>query len=404
MANRTASIVVRGTVDGKRVNWSLKRAKQQELTGTFWVKWRRGDNQTWDGPHKDEWTAKAAKAKREREFKLIALGVPISVTTSDATLKESIAAFILERTASQDASSVRRWKWELNRFATITGKTYLRDIDREDVFAYWNSFKADGAKPRTIHNRIQSLLTFLKNRGITGLLKTGEMPAFDEKDVDYYTENNPTELTQFFSECNSEERLAFMFFLYSGCREREVMFACWNDIDFINRTYTVRPKRDLGFRTKNGGVRAVPLPQVLIDALKTYVLVVGSRRLIFVNSVGGAQGHFLYKCKQITFRAGLNCGHCINKQGKSCAEHAVCANWGLHKFRRTWATMHLLNGMPMPLLQNYIGHSDMQTLHRYLARISAKSDLAKQLADNMAKMAMIQGTVAANVMAEAVKV
>jgi hypothetical protein len=66
--------------------------------------------------------------------------------------------------------------------------------------------------------------------------------------------------------------------------------------------------------------------------------------------------------------------------------------------------MHLLNGMPMPLLQNYIGHSDMETLNRYLARISAKSDLAKQLADNMAKMAMIQGTVAADVMAESVKV
>jgi integrase len=82
----------------------------------------------------------------------------------------------------------------------------------------------------------------------------------------------------------------------------------------------------------------------------------------------------------------------------------VCANWSLHKFRRTWATMHLLNGMPMPLLQNYIGHSDMETLNRYLARISAKSDLAKQLADNMAKMAMIQGTVAADVLAAAVKV
>jgi|ERR1700732_1345680 hypothetical protein len=103
MANRTACIVIRGTVGGKRVNWSLKRAKQQRLAGTFWVKWRKGDGQTWDGPHKDEWTAKAAKAKREREFKLIALGVPVSVTTSDVTLTEAIAAFILERTASQDS-------------------------------------------------------------------------------------------------------------------------------------------------------------------------------------------------------------------------------------------------------------------------------------------------------------
>ena len=100
MANRTASIVVRGTVNGKRVNWSLKRAKQQGLTGSYWIKWRKGDNQTWDGPHKDEWTAKAAKAKREREFKLIALGVPVSVTTSDVTLAEAITAFVLEHTAA----------------------------------------------------------------------------------------------------------------------------------------------------------------------------------------------------------------------------------------------------------------------------------------------------------------
>ncbi len=70
------------------------------------------------------------------------------------------------------------------------------------------------------------------------------MPAFDEKDVGYYTETNPEELTKCFSACNAEERLALMFFLYSGCREREVMFACWNDIDFTHRTYTVRRNKN----------------------------------------------------------------------------------------------------------------------------------------------------------------
>lgn len=395
---KTVSLVVRAIVDGKRMNLSPEQAKARNLSGTFYMRWSEGGKEKWVSVGKDASAARVAVIRKEREFR------GLSVTSSDVTLREAIDAFILERTASQDANSVRRWQWELDRFASVTGKTYLRDIDREDIFAYWNSYKAQGAKPRTIYNRIQSLLTFLKNRGIVGLLKSNEMPSFDEKDVDYYTENNPTELTDFFAACNAEERVAFMFFLYSGCREREVMFACWNDIDFINRTYTVRPKPDLSFRTKNGQVRAVPLPQVLIDPLKTYVVVAGSRRLIFVNSEGGAEGHFLYKCKQIAFRAGLNCGHCVNKQGKSCAEHAVCANWSLHKFRRTWATMHLLNGMPMPLLQNYIGHSDMETLNRYLARISAKSDLAKQLADNMAKMANVQGAIAADVLAQTVKV
>ena len=395
---KTVSLVVRAVVDGKRVNLSPEQAKSRNLSGTFYMRWSEGGKEKWVSVGKDASAARVAVIRKEREFR------GFSVTSSDVTLREAVDAFILERTASQDANSVRRWQWELNRFLTVTGKTYLREIDREDVFAYWNSYKAQGAKPRTIYNRIQALLTFLKNQGIVGLLKSNEMPSFDEKDVDYYTENNPTELTDFFAACNPEERLEFMFFLYSGCREREVMFACWNDIDFVNRTYSVRPKPDLGFRIKNGKVRLVPLPQVLIDALKTYVLIAPARRLIFVNSEGGPEGHFLYKCKQIAFRARLNCAHCTNKQGRSCATAPVCANWSLHKFRRTWATMHLLNGMPMPLLQNYIGHSDMETLNRYLARISAKSDLAKQMADNMAKMANVQGAIAADVLAQTVKV
>lgn len=301
----SVSLVVRVRAGGKRQNLSPEQAKAQGIPGTFYLRWVEGGKEKWVSVGKDANIARAAMIRKKREFKGF-------VSTGEVTLQEAIDAFLLERTASRDANSVRRWRWELDKFATVTGRMYLREVSREDVFAYWNTFKAEGAKPRTIFNRVQALLTFLKNRGIVGLIKSSEMPSFDEKDVDYYTENNPAELTNFFAACNPEERLAFMFFLYSGCREREVMHACWNDIDFVNRTYTVRPKPDLGFRTKNGRVRMVPLPQVLIDALKTYAMIVGNRRLIFTNSEGGPEGHFLYKYKQIVFRAGLNCGHCVN--------------------------------------------------------------------------------------------
>jgi len=39
-------------------------------------------------------------------------------------------------------------------------------------------------------------------------------------------------------------------------------------------------------------------------------------------------------------RASVNCGQCKSKRGKSCAAHPVCNEWTLHKFRRTWATLH----------------------------------------------------------------
>jgi hypothetical protein len=44
----------------------------------------------------------------------------------------------------------------------------------------------------------------------------------------------------------------------------------------------------------------------------------------------------------------------------------------------------------------------LDAFEQILARISAKSDLAREMANNMGKMAQIQGT--ADVMAEAVKV
>jgi integrase/recombinase XerD len=396
------SMVVRVVVDGKRSNLSPEEAKRRDLTGTFYLRWYENGKEKWQSVGKDSTSAQMALLRKEREFRCVVAGI---TPPKDVTLVDAIEAELHERQAKHDPNSVKRVRKELYNFAAVIKKQYLSEVTRGDIFVYWNWLKdAKKSAPRTIYNRVQTLMTFLKNRGVTGLLKTNEMPEYDEKDVDYYTENNPQELKRFFAACDPEERLAFMFFLHTGCREREVMFACWDDLDFVGKTLTVRPKPDLGFSTKNGKVRLVPIAQVLIDGLKTYVLTIPSRRLIFVNTEGGPEGHFLVKCKEIALRAGLNCGHCVSKKGLSCTTHAVCSKWTLHKFRRTWATMHLLSGMPITLLQNYIGHSDLETLNRYLARISAKTETAKQMAENMAKMVAMQGSVAADVMAEAVEV
>ena len=61
--------------------------------------------------------------RKEREFRGMA------VNSRETTLQEAMDAFLLERIASQDASSVRRWQWELNRFATVTEKKYVGDIN-----------------------------------------------------------------------------------------------------------------------------------------------------------------------------------------------------------------------------------------------------------------------------------
>src|SRR6267154_4663761 len=207
-----ASIVVRGTADGKRVNWCLERAKREGLTGTFWIK----SNGKWDGPHKDEWEAKAAKARR-------VLGI-VRSSTERLTLADAIARFLaVKRTEGRDSRSADRWKWELDLFQKVTGKTHVDEITKEDSHKYWRCYQERKREPRTIFNRLQSLSRFLAdpicNVAADRRLTAKELPKYDEPAVDFYS---PQDLKLLFAACNAEEKLRYQFFRYSGCREKEV--------------------------------------------------------------------------------------------------------------------------------------------------------------------------------------
>ena len=220
---KSASLVVRVTINGKRKNLSPEQAKQIGVSGTFYMRTWEGGKEKWKAIGTDPSQARMAVVRKEREFDG---GGRI---TGSKTLREAIDVFLAEGSVQQDVKTVNTWRNELARFEKITPKIYLKDIDRSDVFAYWNSYKAEGAAPRTIYNRVQSLTTFLKNQGVTGLLKHNELPKFHRETRGLLQETNPSELDTYFSHCNPEERLAYLFFLFTGCREREAVFACWQD-------------------------------------------------------------------------------------------------------------------------------------------------------------------------------
>ena len=126
--NKTVSIVVRGTFAGKRVNGSLDPEKREVglSISSYWLKWLVDGGQKWDGPHKDEWVAKAAKVRKERELRGIAVIDP-RPTANRLSIDDAIAHFVeVQRIESQDGRSADRWKWELSLFKTVTGRRYGR--------------------------------------------------------------------------------------------------------------------------------------------------------------------------------------------------------------------------------------------------------------------------------------
>jgi integrase len=81
---------------------------------------------------------------------------------------------------------------------------------------------------------------------------------------------DPTEEVEgeIFSGPGFGEPIRYKCFLVTACRDREVKYAAWSEIDFAKKTYHIRRKEDAGFTPKSHESRTVPLPDSLIELWK----------------------------------------------------------------------------------------------------------------------------------------
>ena len=74
----------------------------------------------------------------------------------------------------------------------------------------------------------------------------------------------------------------FQFFLGTGFREWEVVFATWKDVDLTAGTFTVKAKPAMGFKPKDSEKRTIPIPSSLVRDLQT-LKTTSKSTLIFPN-------------------------------------------------------------------------------------------------------------------------
>ncbi len=93
----------------------------------------------------------------------------------------------------------------LNYFTESCPKIYLQDIDRTDLLKFC-AFLSDKKKraPRSVYNKFENVMTFLKANGIRGLVGKNDWPRYTEEEAEMY---EPAELDKLFKACDAEERL-----------------------------------------------------------------------------------------------------------------------------------------------------------------------------------------------------
>lgn len=324
--------------------------EERHPEGAYYLEWYEGSQRIRQSVGKD---ASAAAARRHRQQHILsskAVGIKV-VDENQANgmpLDLAVVSYLDDVKISKKPKTYAAYKTALEYFLESCNKPRVAEIERQDLLRF-SAFLRDVKKlqPRTVYNKFENVMSFLKANNIRGLAGKNDWPRYVEDEPEVYERED---LDKFFAACQDDERLWFEFFLMTGMREQEVMHTTWSEINLNRGVVTVRYKREYGFSPKAYKGREIPVPNKLVLALRKQKPKGNSASsLLFPTAGGKPKLDFLDTCRMIAKRAKLNPN-----------------DFWLHKFRATFATWALWAGVDLRTVQQWMGHSDMESTMRYL--------------------------------------
>ena len=264
-------------------------------------------------------------------------------------------------------------------------KKYVEDATRDDVLDFMTYCYELGLGARTVYDKVVTVLQLFKKHGRSGLMEKGDWPNYVDTIRPIY---EPEELIAMFNVATEDEADLLKFILGSGFRDQELRYVAYLDLDFRHHLARVTAKAKWSFTPKNWEERTVPLPAGLMERLRKRKERKQARPhdLVFGNTKGRPDSEMDMVVKRVAERAGQNCGQCVTEHNNKCAEGPYCMNFFLHKFRHTFATNHLRDGVDIRTVQNWLGHRDIQSTMVYLKGVRSKDAAMKVNSGELASL------------------
>lgn len=306
------------------------------------------------------------------------------VRISDAVKKyiEDLEASV--ETGEKSKATLRGYKNTVEDFEAHCGVEFLDEITGEVLRTHklWLfqhiPKRVRGKKANTVAKRFRYLSAFLNKQGIQmvkannarrgdlGLMDRSDVPREERKEViDKYSVD---EIKAMLSVSDVDEADFVQLFLRTGCRDEEVAYLKWGDVDWRRKQIVISEKPEYDWRPKDRESRTIPLEDgVLLKRL-------AARRkrqdpvssLVFPNSLGEPDMHLIRRLHKIVAKA---------KTKGSEFEGDIT----LHKFRRTYASM-MISHADLQTVSSLLGHSDIETTGRYLAPDQTKARVGSRTA------------------------
>jgi integrase len=347
-----------GRVKSDAVRVNGKSEKHSE--GAYYLEWREGAKRVRLSVGKDAADAGARRLRKEAELNAVNCdAVIVPEKDGQRSVAASVADYLDETKLTKKPKTYAAYRTALAYFVASCHKLNLEEIDHKDLLKFCAFLRDEKAQaPRSCWNKFANVMSFLKANNIRGLVEKNDWPRFTEEEPEIY---EMEELGKLFASCGPGERLWFEFFLMTGMREQEVMFCYWRDVNFAAATVKVTHKPDRGWTTKAYKEREIPISSKQVKGLKVWkARSDGKCNLVFPTAGCQPKLDFLDCLKAVAKRAKLN-----------------PENFWLHKFRATFATRCLWGGVDLRTVQQWLGHSDMESTMRYLKPSRSEATRAK---------------------------
>ncbi len=263
----------------------------------------------------------------------------------------------------------------------IGGQTLLSNIKPRDAEAFICQRIASGLSPATVNKDIRTLRRIF-NLAIDprGYLKEGRNPFVKIKQRKKTLKPvNYLSIEEYHTLLKSTDDLWWKAFISTayccGLRRGEILNLTWNDIDFENQYIKVSPKKNgeqtIEWEPKDHECRIVPMPDEVTQLLADLQAESSSGfPYIFVNPA--RLMHVRDRIRQGTWNSRCEIiNNMVKGFNKLCAKAGVPKS-SIHDLRRS-AITNWAQHLPIQLVQQFAGHSNITTTRQYYLSIQRDS-------------------------------